>query len=127
MIINFFLFESFKIYITRLSFFHILISSCFLPGFRPCFNSNSVTSFWRLAISSSRALRVDSSILMVSFKDCLVSATLCSTSTPPTTFQHLRYPFKGYKLASTRLFSLRYSSSSMYRLKISAYSFFSLL
>lgn len=100
---------------------HTLISS-FLLGLMPYFNSRSRTSFCLLAISSSRALRVDSSMETVSLKDCLVSSMLCSTKTPPRTFQHLRYPLSGSRLVRTRVFSRRSYSSSMYLLNISAYS-----
>ena len=93
----------------------------FLFGLIPYFSSSSTTYFCLLFISSSKALRVDSNIKMVYLSDCFVSSMLYSTKTPPITFQHLRSPLRGSRLVSTKLFSLRSYSISMYRLKISVY------
>lgn len=70
-------------------------SACLVLGLRLYLSSSSTTCFCRLLISPSRALSVCSSMATVCFNDSMVSGKVCSTRTPPTTFQHFLSPFKG--------------------------------
>lgn len=95
------------------------ICSCFLLGFKLYFSSIYSTYFYLFAISASRAFKACSNIAIFCFSEFTVSGNVYSTSTPPTTFQHLRSPCNGYTLVSTRLFYLRSSSSYTYLFSIS--------
>ena len=106
---------------------HWTNSACLLLGLRLYFISSSTTCFCLLPISSSRAFKVCSNMLTVCLSDSMVSSRVCSTRTPPITFQHFLSPLSGSTLVKTRAFYLLSSSSSRYLLKISPYSAFSLL
>jgi len=112
-------------YTIKLSFkqvLHLASSSCLLLGFKLYFNYSYITCFCLFPIYSSSAFKVCSSIATLALSDSVVYPTVCSTRTPPTTFQHLlSYPFRGEMLVNTRAFYLLSYSSSMYLLNISEY------
>lgn len=102
-------------------------SACLAFGFRLYLSSSSTTCFCLFPIYSSKAFKVCYSMATVCFKDSIVYGRVCSTRTPPITFQHFLSPCNGSMLVSTSAFSLLSSSSSRYLLKIYPYSALTLL